>query len=54
MIGTLGFFGEREEGFCFVPCFVDQRRVDAMIGDHREAEAFEGGAEIMRELVGGK
>jgi hypothetical protein len=54
VIGPLCCLGQREEGLRFRPGVVDQRGVDAMVGDHRKAEAFERSAEIMRELVGGK
>ncbi len=54
MIGSLCFLREREKGFCLVPRLVDQRGVDAMVGDHGKAEAFERGAKVFRELIGGK
>src|SRR3546814_5267032 len=51
VIGALRRLGQRKELLRLVPGALDQRRVDAMIGDHREAEALEGGAEILREPV---
>src|SRR3546814_13066352 len=52
VIGALRRLGQRKELLRLVPGALDQRRVDAMIGDHREAEALEGGAEILRAPVG--
>ncbi len=54
MIGALHLFGQREKFLRLRPGFVDQVGIDAVIGDHRKAEAFERGPEILRELVGGK
>jgi hypothetical protein len=42
---------QREKGGAGRPCGVRQRRVDAVIGDHGKAEAFEARAEIVREGV---
>src|SRR3546814_11549526 len=49
VIAALDLLGQREERLRLCPGFVDQRGVDAMIGDHREAEAFERRPEILRE-----
>src|SRR3546814_4892991 len=52
VIGALRRLGQRKELLRLVPGALDQRRVDAMIGYQREAEALEGGSEILREPVG--
>ena len=54
MIGALPVLGQCEEILRLRPGVVDQLGVDAMIGDHREAEAFERGAKVLRELIGGQ
>src|SRR3546814_2987982 len=53
-IGALSRLGQRKELPSLGPGVVDQRRVDAMIGDHRKTEEFKGSTEILREAVGGK